>query len=549
VLLEIDLKNQEEKNEENPMVEVIPFRLKSSTIAVPLLAGTRFQEELLKVLGVWRTSASQLNIPFYRPDDTSSDGSLTARERGNKNGAPLSPVLAKTVELLVKKRTSSRQEIIDAYFPKWFIPKDSNPVTTLPKPKADTSKMTIPITVLVGVPGSNVGLISDTIRDISQSTNNWIAVTVDTRNAKNLTSSVERYTSEAITTQVKKALEDIKAKISTYQQYPRILLTVIGYVDPITIAQTLKSKQDKFSMSSKISSIISCLNASNLFIPDAYGSQSPLPKLIDQLTPGFVTHVVVSNSSQVSSGVLGRLRYRIDQTNPFAELQVLHSNVFEGPITPLLAVERFESAYYQSYRQEYFPKWESDPLRYVADANPIPESVRLEISSGFDKQTFVELIGNTLTPYACCKNISGFKTIGASKGIRLAQSIATEKVLQSKTLANGDPIVAADTSKLGNVWSIEGRVTFANDPSTIYEYLSTGSHANLRVLSDASASDGSFELKITGLKLDGDKLRNLVLTCFPHIHAVEPLRTKLSVTLAEKREIQKKHVGPSTLKL
>ncbi|TYZ61637.1 hypothetical protein PybrP1_007437 [[Pythium] brassicae (nom. inval.)] len=530
VLLHIDLK-PDPHTRATPLSAALPFSSALRELFVPLVSGTRFQEEILHVLATWRRATTALDIPFFRPTelghafegDTPRDGKALCDE--------LPPAVRMACADLVKRQRAASLEgvqIADAFLPQLFIPKAASSITTLGKPSHDLSKLCVPVTVMLGIPGSDVARVAQSICDFSSGANDWVHVSIDMREAAFEKQDVhyERYTHARIQLELCKSLEFVKANVNP-RVHPRIMLSVVGYVDPITVAAAVKSVAlSGPPLQVKLSLLAACVTATNVYLPDPLEAQSPFPKLFDQMTSGFATHIVVTHTSDLSSSQLGRLRFRIDQVNPFADIHVLSQDVFEGPITALLAVDRFESAYYM-----------------------LPKSMRFAIAPGMERSRFLHLVGSTLTPFAAfSKSIEKLhqrppESKQPSKGIRIAQSLATDKPEGADQYG-------------GSCWNVEARVVFASDLAVVYRYVSTGTNARMRVEKQLVEPDEveergggeavapSLELMVTGINLDANKIRELLLRCYAKTErCVAPLRAKNCVSLAEKREIQKAHAA------
>lgn len=557
----------------------LPFPAASREVFIPLLSGTRFQEEILHVLATWKRSTVALDIPFFRPSDLRLAFEGDTPRDGIASSDELPPVIQAVCADLVKNQSLASLEsvrIVDAFLPKHFIPKETNPATTLGKPNQDMRKVCIPITVMIGIPGSETARIAESVCEFSSGTNDWVHVRIDARDAP-LTKHEARYEAYAhsqVQLELVKSLEHIKVSMSPLL-YPRIMLSVIGYVDPITIASAVKSVALSASAPQvKLSLLAACVSATNVYLPDPLEAQSPFPKLFDQLTSGFTTHIIVTHSADIPSSQLGRLRFRVDQVNPFADIHVLPQDVFEGPITALLALDRFESAYYVRHREARFPGWSSGSSwkQYVAelDSTLLPESLYFKIAPGMERSRFLHLVGTTLTPFALLsKNLEKMhqhqrESKQQSKGIRMAQALAADKVrekhgprltaaLGSESSAASSSMQSAAKDEFGSsCWNVEAHVAFASESGAVYHYVSTGTSARMRLakaqhgeaagLGNEPAAE-SLELRVTGIGLDATKVRDLVLHCYAQSErCVTPLRTKNSVSLEEKREIQKTHV-------
>ncbi|KAF1335559.1 hypothetical protein FI667_g1322, partial [Globisporangium splendens] len=575
VLLQIDLK-EDEHTSSTPSTHLSTWSWQSTALAVrvasvsffsqsayiPLLSGSRFQEEILRVLSTWKHTAESLEIPFYRPHDLSvtfeGDTPRDSKASAGTSSAELPLVVQQTCVDLVKSQRGSAQEnaqLLDAFFPKWLVSKDTNPATTLGKPSADPRKVCVPISVTVGIPGSDVVNIAKSICAISSNANDWVHILVDARDTNSggkPDQQYEQYTFEHVQLKLRKDLEVIKGDMNPLV-HPRIMLSVVGFADTITVATAIKRLAlDLPPLQIKLSAVVACVSATNVYLPDARATQSPFPRVFDQMTAGFTTHIVVTQSADVSASQLGRLRFRIDQVNPFADIRVLSQQVFEGPITSLLALDRFESAYYTSFRGSSLPR-----LGHLARKSQC-ESLRCR--AGADRKvaaTFTKSIEKLSIEVGSSMNDKPAHL----KGIRLAQSLAADKVRGNKqSLLPNSGVSSSDTgvSQSGaetaakkehefgsHCWGVEARVAFSSDPDCVYHYISTGTSARLRTLGASSQQQQespSLEICITGCGLNIPKLRDLLLHCYARVEgSVQPLRSKSTISIDEKREIQKIH--------
>ncbi|RLN06554.1 hypothetical protein BBO99_00007858 [Phytophthora kernoviae] len=416
--------------------------------------GTRYQEEIFRSLDEWKITAAALNIPIYRTSDLSEQFNGGIPRDGDAANFDIPAPVKTACELLVYKQHFVGQDAhtIQYFFPQDFIPKDSGAATTLSKPNTeDLSKLCVPITAMLGIPGSGVQVMSQSVCKISSSSFQWVNVDVDLRDLEvSKQKQMEASGLLEISNNLTRTLDRIKSTAKSMRLHPRIMLTVIGYIDPITVACAIRRATHDTSLQSKIGAVINCVSATNVYLPDPIAAQAPFPKVFDQMTAGFVTHMVLTNSADVTSAMLQRLRFHMDHVNPFADVLVLSHEVFEGPLTPLLVVDRFETPYYKQYRNAHFRDWDSATVinstmpslsGYAAELDPAhaPVTFRYEIIHGMNRSNFLYLIAKTLTPYAAItKSMEKIYPLDnantkTSKGIRIAQSIAAEKVRPSQS--------------------------------------------------------------------------------------------------------------------
>ncbi|KAG7391241.1 hypothetical protein PHYPSEUDO_005602 [Phytophthora pseudosyringae] len=562
VLLKMELT----KDDPSPLSEAIPFTLDSQELYIPLQSGTRLQDEVFRALEAWKVTAAALNIPIYRTSDLSEqfEGD-TPRDREAANFEVPGQVKA-TCEILVQKQTFVGQDVrtVATFFPQDFIPKDPGAVTTLPNSNTeDLTRLSVPVTVLLGIPGSGVRAMGQSVCKISSASFEWTIVVVDLRDVEpSKQQKMEASGYFMIADKYSRALDLIESTAKSLRLPPRIMLCVVGYVDPITVTSAIRRAAQDASVSSKIGAVINCVSATNVYLPDPLPTQAPFPKVFDQMTAGFVTHTVLTNSADISPAVLQRLRFHMDHVNPFADVMVLSHDVFEGPLTPLLAVDRFESAYYKQYRNAHFRDWDratasskAAPMytRYVAEFEPAhaPVSFRFEVAPGMDRSKFSYLIAKTLTPFATtAKSMDRVHPMESkpTKGIRIAQTIAVGKVRQDARASSSSTATSCTEGVFSNgqarsCWCVDGQVEFKDEPGCVYEYRSSGTFARLWVDADhLNNKTDAMELKVTGQGLNAEKLRDLLLNCYAHAEtSPNQVRSKASISLDEKREIQRQH--------
>lgn len=564
VLLKVVLK-QDEYSHSTPLANAIPIPFNTNEIYIPLQSGSRFQNEVFQALESWKDTTAALNIPIHRASDSNKQlQEDTVRDR-EEAGFDIPSQIKATCEMLVSNQTFEDQDArtIDAFFPQDFISKDPSVDTTLSLQNAeDSNRLNISTTIMIGIPGSRVHALSELICKITSSNYAWLSVCVDLRDLnRSQQQKMEAFGYSVISDKITQALDQIKESAQTLRLPRRILISVTGYVDPITVACAVRCGAHNASLTSKIGAMITCVSAVNMYKPDPLATQEPFPKVFDQMAAGFVTHSIVTNSSNVSAAALQRLRYRMEQVNPFADVMVLSQDVFEGPLTSFLAVDQFESANYKQYRSIHFQGWENTcasdsaiPLctQYVAEMNHAHSPVTLcfEIAPGIDRSKFLRIITKTLTPFATMaksmNQIYPSENKKMVKGIRIAQAIAIGKVRQDVTFSS-----AKSCSKGGvldgqsrSCWCVEGQIVFNDEPNCVYEYLSTGTLARLWIDPNHSkaANLSSMKLRITGLGLNADNLRQLLLGCYDHADlSLNESRSKSSISMDEKREIQRQH--------
>ncbi|KAF0715370.1 Aste57867_3407 [Aphanomyces stellatus] len=505
----------------NPVVASLPCTPTSvASIALPLVAGSRMQESLLSVLDTWKQSATTHDIPFIKP----ATDDLEAIPQGFQVGC----------DALLDR--DSQESVKARFFPQWFISKAMSQVSAWTKPKS-TAKLVVPVSIFVGLPGSDARLLASTLCDVSAGNNEWHHVVVDTRELPQ-----DADTAQLIPKRLNAALDAIQDQDnSTREHRPRILLTVVGYVDPIAICAAVK-RADKL----KLSTVTTVVSGLTVFQPD---TANPYPKLWDQLTAGFVTAVILTHTQELSKTGLHRLRTRVDAANPFADVLCLRSNGLDGDLASLLAIDLFETSERQQYRRVHFPKWETSPSTYVMAPSHAMSAVRFEMQLSVDRARFLACIQRGLCPHTTLKAIAPIYPLAPPstelKGLRLAQALAMEKVqqqsLSEKETAAIPDNIAAIAADCGRVWTIEATLSFTDDTLHAYSYLNTGTKSFLRALPRVSPPSQVCTIAFTGANLRADKLRQLLLQSCPARHQVVP-SVRQEISLEEKRQIQAMHV-------
>ncbi|RQM27412.1 hypothetical protein B5M09_002552 [Aphanomyces astaci] len=288
-----------------------------------------------------------------------------------------------------------------------------------------------------------------------------------------------------------------------------------GYVDPIAVCAAVKHTQHDQAM--QLSTVTTVISGVALTLPD---SATPFPKLWDQLTPGFVTTVVLTNTQDVAN--LPRLRLRVDSANPFADVLCLRSNGLDGDLSTFLALDVFETSERRRYRDVHFPLWQQAPSTYVV---PLPASVtavRFEMKLKLDRNRFVACIQALAMDKVSTQLVHSSSSNEEHKGVVPEETIA------------------AIVAQLGTVWTVEASLTFTDDNQHGYTYINTGTKAFLRVQPTLSSPPTSCSFVFTGQHLDAEKLRLLLLQCCPARHAAVVALS--DVTVDEKRRIQALHV-------
>ncbi|CEG37962.1 uncharacterized protein PHALS_06007 [Plasmopara halstedii] len=569
VLLKIVLKIDKDSHL-TPLSNVMPVHLESDEIYIPLQSSSRFQVEVFKALESWKATAAALNTLVNQASELLKNQQVGLQREQNGIHAEIPSQVKATCEMLVSKQSFVGQDArtIDKLFPQDFIPNEPDEFSTVSLPiSKNPSRLDVPVTIMIGIPGSGVEALGKLVCSISSSSFTWIPINIDLRNLEpEKQQKMENNGLFILSGEISRALDRINESAQSLHLPPRILISITGYIDPIMVAIAVRRGAHNAPLSSTIGAIITCLSAVNVNVPDPLDAQAPLPKVFDQMTAGFVTHLVVTNSSYVSEVVLQRLRSRMDQVNPFTDVIVLSHDVFEGPITPLLSVDRFESVEHKQYRGFHFQDWDSSVLsddissmytRYVAELEPTqsPVSFRFEIGTGLDRYRFLQSVVKTLTPYATlAKSLDRIYPIDKNnmKGIRIAQTIAINKARQDiQKTSSSSSISCSDVVSLDgrsqSCWCVEGQVVFKDEPDRVYEYLSTGTLARIWVgLSHDKNTKNVFstEVKITGQGLNAQKLHQLLLSCYDHADSLSNHpRSKASISHEEKCEIQRQHAA------
>jgi len=146
-------------------LKALPFSPLSPTIALPMQAGTRMQETLMSSLEQWKASAMQWDIPFYKP--TVEEATDEISQTSNLYSAFSAACNA------LMQRSTILDQFKNSSFPAWVIPKTSTQIF-LSWTKQRLSELScIPISIFLGIPGSDVISLSNAIIDISAASNRY----------------------------------------------------------------------------------------------------------------------------------------------------------------------------------------------------------------------------------------------------------------------------------------------------------------------------------------------------------------------------------------
>ncbi|ETV95746.1 hypothetical protein H310_10818 [Aphanomyces invadans] len=508
----------------NPVLEWLPGAATpaAASIALPLVAGSRMQICVLGVLDEWKASAAAHDIPFLKPATDALEPIPLGFQRG--------------CDALLGKSPDSATR--DRLFPQWCLSKAPSPVPPSWTRPTSMATLVVPVTVFIGLPGSEVQSLATSLTELTARANAWHHVVVDTRELP----ADAADTAACIRTKVADALASITSSdVVGWLRRPRILVTVVGYVDPIGVCAAIESTDRSLTLST----VIAVVSSVAVTVPE---SANPFPKLWDQLAAGFITTIVLTHTQELDHVCLHRLRTRVDAANPFADVLCLRSNSLDGDLTAFVALDEFNAPDRQRYRDVHFPSWQVKPAAYAAPLPPSVSAVRFEMQLQLDRTRFVACIHRGLSPTSTLHSIAPVHPAlppPQLSGLRLAQALALEKVTQSTllgTTSDGHGVdlddVAAIVAHVGQVWTVEASLAFTDDVHHGYTYLSTGTKSFLRPQSSSPPTACTFAF--TGANLQPEKLRQLLLQCCPSRHpAVAAIE---SVTLDEKRRIQALHV-------
>ncbi|RHY27070.1 hypothetical protein DYB32_008992 [Aphanomyces invadans] len=212
--------------------------------------------------------------------------------------------------------------------------------------------------------------------------NSWHHVVVDTRELP----ADAADTAACIRTKVADALASITSSdVVGWLRRPRMLVTVVGYVDPIGVCAAIESTDRSLTLST----VIAVVSSVAVTVPE---SANPFPKLWDQLAAGFITTIVLTHTQELDHVCLHRLRTRVDAANPFADVLCLRSNSLDGDLTAFVALDEFNAPDRQRYRDVHFPSWQVKPAAYAAPLPPSVSAVRFEMQLQLDRTRFVAYI-------------------------------------------------------------------------------------------------------------------------------------------------------------
>lgn len=510
------------EDDESWVEKSFPIRARSSTIALPLVSDSASFETLYNILASWKQSSIENDIPFHRPaddEDSSSKRLLDKFSHGCKELAYL--------------RGQAKDPMI---FPKWFIP----PLTNLSSRWTNkTSKGPIPVSVVLGIPGSDVDKIALGITNMSAATNCWTTINIVSRDHG-------EDVRNAIVGKLTAAVDDMYST-SRHETRPRIMLAITAFIDPMEVVRTLKSIQ-KLPQPIRISTLSACVSAVNV-----YATQEAFvtyPFVFEQCSSAFADHVIVTRCGDALQEHMAALRVRIERSNPAADHYFVSGDAFEVEISSLVQTECFENSYKVQFREALYRGWMENIDKYICPLEKSINSVRFLIELPFDRNRFLTYV-SSMTPKAILRTVGSTAINPIDEpntkelsGIRLAQALAKSKVQEARSLQVSKAEAKKTTTEelCGRVWSVFGTVMFDDDVADkrVYEYLASGTRASVRPATTTRRNDTCI-LMFTGVNLKASGLHAALLECFPHKHPVDKIRSRSSVTMEERRVLQKKH--------
>lgn len=538
LLLIVDFEN----DLQSPVFKSFPIALSSTRVAIPFRSKAEDYSALMDILHTWKLSIQDLGLPFHRPfEDEKLDSALSGHFQ--QHGQHVVQGQAQAVD--------------SSLYPKYIIPPHMPSLTSDWSSARKSSSTPVPITILVGVPGSDVQSVASSLMEVSSRNAEWTHVHVDASIVlgDSITPCLETLKSELIP-----AMENILAQEHAPKR-PRILLSIIGFVDPLSIVWTLEDlQQSPSSLPLVVASVTACISAFNVYVlpsSKSFSNITVLPKVWDQLAAGVADHVVITRCADAPPEELRSIRYRIAKTNPDAEPFFLPSTGFEtsGAIASLTSLDSFQSQDKRRYRAYLGLPSKDDGLDrrtlFISNNAQILEDldvVRFRLDGPLDRTRFLTCV-SALCPAAVLRSTTtasrstALAAVSSPKlsGIRLAQALASTKVQeaqdrQAQLLKLADARTLAGTC--GWVWSIDAGVEFVAESESSYEYLSAGKRASLR---PAVGNRRQSQIIFSGRHLNRQALQTLVWSCFPTNYRSNAVRSLSDITQEEKAQLQLEH--------
>lgn len=186
----------------------LPIRPRSCTMALPLLSESSVFETLFNMLTVWKQSSIENDVPFQHPAD---------EDESERNRKWMSTFARGSDEIASARGDRQSHEA----FPSWFLPRFTSITSGWTK---KTSKGAIPVSILLGIPGSDVNTIARTVADLSSQSNAWRTISIDARSSD---MADEDYVRKAIGDQIPAVVDQIYS-LERHDTRPRIMLAITG---------------------------------------------------------------------------------------------------------------------------------------------------------------------------------------------------------------------------------------------------------------------------------------------------------------------------------
>lgn len=524
-------------NPKNPISEVFPFELNEPfQLGIPVLAQSRFQKFIVRALECWKSAARAHDIPFERVEgDTIRASIFTSMADLGHEAHEMSPSIQSggkkwyTVQKENRLIDYTQAESIRKIFPNFTKPHISLRKTTI------NSKLAaeISIIVVIGLPGSGCTSVAGQICEMGSDNTYWTHIDIDIRD---LSRREQHPTSSSLQTLIQKrldhALKSDKEEAEP-QKRRKILLSMTGYLDVVCLCGCLKRSIDELSskVCLQLGAVITCVNLHNLYRPDPTKADSPLPYLMDQLSAGFTTGIVVVHALE-AQGDLVMFRNRVNMCNPFAEVHLIPYNAFQSSVASLVNENAFHAKPVQQLRELFYQDWETKTSTKPSNPHFCLETASFQLKPGMQSSTFIGIVRDKLTPFSQAKK----------EVLRMNSSVFPAGT------GKRDDFASSAYYFHRSCWCVEGTLFFSDDSSSLKRFVSTGTYYSLiDVHSEKQHLDERPRISITApssLLPEEDALHELLASCY-HLkeESMPTYRDRSSITLEEKRALQTEHVS------
>lgn len=523
---------------ESSFSQVFPFKLNGSfQLGIPVMAHSRFQKFIMEALECWKKAARAYDIPFERVEgDRVHTSIFSAMGMPEQTSQELSPSIRNGLEHWYVLQNGRRLiEHIQAAIIKKLFPNFTKNDVEIQRNNINTkSAAEIPITVVVGVPGSDCTYVARQICEIGSHNTYWTHIEIDMRDfplqEQHTTSS---FLQNLIQRQLYDALnleqDDVKSR-----KQRRIMISMVGYLDIICLCGCLKRSIEELSSTFHLplGAVITCVSLRNLYRPDSTAAISLLPYLTDQFSVGFTTDIVLLHTLDAQKD-LAVFRNRVHMCNPLADVHLMPHNVFESSVASLVNKNEFEAKTPQQLRKIFYQDWVAKLSTKPSNPHFYLKTASFHLKPDMHLSSFIGIIREKLTPF----------------------SQPGDKMYKSFSLSGIDPAKPGNDGELDrnayyyhrSCWCVEGTVSFSDDSTSPRRVLSTGTCFDLmKVQSEQSNLEEGLRICITAPRSSvptENALRELLASCYKAEEESKPtIRNRSSITLEEKRALQTQHV-------